>query len=618
MEIVTLHFQGAARTWWNQQVQQLAHMGWPPVTEWQQLVTIMTHKYLPRTYRKDMKTAIALATQGRDTPHEFFTRLEDMYFKAGVSVTPSTIRTRFVSGLSQPYRDQVDALPIRDLKNVVQTAQKLYLQAQRQRQQPWRSSSSSSARYTSNPVNSYRTNPSSRSVPRQDRTGIASSTTPRPVPPSTMHRQPPASAETDYESLSDEEENVPNESAELTDEVIRPSDHDTDTVPAFPQTIPKCRPTTTSTPLSQTVTEQADQVYDGSKLVQATKGAGIHPTEIPTALLTSSIKLLVTASSGPPMTPAPVSDCSIVITLPKLHGHDNQPAEVARGQCKSKATSAWHTMAREDVTKPNQGRFPSFLPILSTSILFIEPIFISSLPSVLQIHRNWTQCFLPRGLPPIGVLQPTHRMHDRMHGQQAQLMVSNHNANRGRHIFTTIDMVWLYTRKARLLVYRPREHDHFGLGDVPPNTFEEDIIHLLELPIEHGVRPPDTMEDILHLLQCRLLGWLSMGFPPLQRLNQLQRIYRPGQLQLRISRSHHSLGSDVFSLFNWVWFYYRKARLLAFRQFTLAYGEGGYLRFNLVIEIRFHLLELPEKHGVRPPSSIAAEHDLGEARTLHS
>ena len=96
-------------------------MGWPTVTEWQQLVTIMTRKYVPTTYREDMKTAIALATQGRDTPHEFFARLEDIYFKAGVSDT-LTLRTHFVTGLPHPYRDQVDVLPIRDLNNVVQTA----------------------------------------------------------------------------------------------------------------------------------------------------------------------------------------------------------------------------------------------------------------------------------------------------------------------------------------------------------------------------------------------------------------------------------------------------------------------------------------------------------------
>ena len=102
-------------------------------------------------------------------------------------------------------------------------------------------------------------------MPQQDRTGIASSTTQRPTPPSFVRRHPPASAETgrtdrsrdlecyrcggrghyqkdcpnqkrflystqtvDYKSLSDEEENVLEESAELPDEVIRPSDHDTD------------------------------------------------------------------------------------------------------------------------------------------------------------------------------------------------------------------------------------------------------------------------------------------------------------------------------------------------------------------------------------------------------
>ena len=34
-------------------------MGWPPVTEWQQLVTIMTRKYVSTTNQEDMKTAIA-------------------------------------------------------------------------------------------------------------------------------------------------------------------------------------------------------------------------------------------------------------------------------------------------------------------------------------------------------------------------------------------------------------------------------------------------------------------------------------------------------------------------------------------------------------------------------
>ena len=57
-------------------------------------------------------------------------------------------------------------------------------------------------------------------------------------------------------------------------------------------------------------------------------------------------------------------------------------------------------------------------------------------------------------------------------------------------------MVWLYTRKARLLVYRPREYDYFGPGDVPPITFGVDILHLLELPKVHRVRPPETTEAL--------------------------------------------------------------------------------------------------------------------------
>ena len=131
---------------------------------------------------------------------------------------------------------------------------------------------------------------------------------------------------------------------------------------------------------------------------------------------------------------------------------------------------------------------------------------------------------------------------------------------------------------------------------------------------------PALFTSLSSVLQVhrRLLGWLPMGFPPPQRPSQQHRTHEQGTLQLQLSHIHHFHGSSVFSLFDLVWFYYRKARLLACRQFALACRDRGHRRFHPFTEICFHALELPEKHGVRPPSPLEAEHDLGEARTLHS
>jgi hypothetical protein len=100
VEVVSLHFHGAARTWWNRLEFERARRGEDPIAEWHQLVYIMKRKYIPRDYKDNMRIEICRARQGTMTPEEFFAKLEDMFFKAGVSASPSTLRTRFIAGLN--------------------------------------------------------------------------------------------------------------------------------------------------------------------------------------------------------------------------------------------------------------------------------------------------------------------------------------------------------------------------------------------------------------------------------------------------------------------------------------------------------------------------------------
>ncbi|XP_048228964.1 uncharacterized protein LOC125369800 [Ricinus communis] len=115
VEIATLQFQGAARSWWHRDVANRARMGCEPIRQWHQLIFIMTQKYFPPVYKNEMRLKIALARQGTQTPLEFFAQLKDLYFKAVMSVTPATIRTKFLHGLHVDLREEIDVLPIKDI-----------------------------------------------------------------------------------------------------------------------------------------------------------------------------------------------------------------------------------------------------------------------------------------------------------------------------------------------------------------------------------------------------------------------------------------------------------------------------------------------------------------------
>lgn len=88
---------------------------------------------------------ICRARQGSMTLEEFFAKLEDMFFKAGISASPSTLRTWFIAGLNSKLQNKLEVLPIKDLGSLVHTAMQLHKQ-QLRKKTPW----SSNQRYISN------------------------------------------------------------------------------------------------------------------------------------------------------------------------------------------------------------------------------------------------------------------------------------------------------------------------------------------------------------------------------------------------------------------------------------------------------------------------------------
>lgn len=62
VDVVTLHFRGAARTWWHRYESDRRRRNLQPVRDWDQLVHVMTRKYVPSNYREKMRYDVATAT----------------------------------------------------------------------------------------------------------------------------------------------------------------------------------------------------------------------------------------------------------------------------------------------------------------------------------------------------------------------------------------------------------------------------------------------------------------------------------------------------------------------------------------------------------------------------
>src|SRR6185295_18347812 len=108
--------------------------GLPPVETWNQLMYVMTKRYVPEDHKESMRVKIALATQGSKTPLEFFSELEDLLHKGGVQAGRTAFRTMFLRGLDEEIRDKVRPLGIKDPTRLAHTAMDFYEQQQRQRQ----------------------------------------------------------------------------------------------------------------------------------------------------------------------------------------------------------------------------------------------------------------------------------------------------------------------------------------------------------------------------------------------------------------------------------------------------------------------------------------------------
>ena len=177
VDVVTLHFRGAARTWWHRYESDRRRRNLQPVRDWDQLVHVMTRKYVPSNYREKMRYEVAAATQGTMSPQEFLAHLEDLYHKAGSVVSTGTLRDRFVAGLNESLRDRVEVLPFQDFNDLILTAQRYHEQDVRKRRQ-W---STSTNRYSSGSYSApYSTNRSASAT--QTKTGPPRSTVPSTAP----------------------------------------------------------------------------------------------------------------------------------------------------------------------------------------------------------------------------------------------------------------------------------------------------------------------------------------------------------------------------------------------------------------------------------------------------
>ena len=116
-------FTKFASTWWKQSERKRARLGFQPIGNWTQLEGVMDAKFIPTTYRRDMKVKVGEFKQGTQTVEEYYTELVKICILAGYDEDDEEeMQARFLKGLKPELRDQVEAWELNSVDEMLTKA----------------------------------------------------------------------------------------------------------------------------------------------------------------------------------------------------------------------------------------------------------------------------------------------------------------------------------------------------------------------------------------------------------------------------------------------------------------------------------------------------------------
>ncbi|KAE8705306.1 putative dihydrodipicolinate reductase 3 [Hibiscus syriacus] len=155
--LITMQFEGYARTWWMQTRKKIQNFQIPTITSWTDLKQTMRKRFLPTHYTREVKLRLHRLRQGIISVEDYYKEMQSLLNRANITEKEEVTVSRFVVGLNSNIIDLLDLHGYENLEDTLKKAMTIEVQIQRRFREHYQSTSSS---YQGNP-----SNPSSSSAP---------------------------------------------------------------------------------------------------------------------------------------------------------------------------------------------------------------------------------------------------------------------------------------------------------------------------------------------------------------------------------------------------------------------------------------------------------------------
>jgi len=124
-KVAILKLKRYASLWYENVKKQRAREGKTRIKTWSKLKRLMTKRFLPDNYKRDLYLKVSSLNQGRLNVEEYIREFEQLQIRSGLEEEPEQTMARFLRGLDPAIAEKVDLQPFWSFEDLCKLAIKV-------------------------------------------------------------------------------------------------------------------------------------------------------------------------------------------------------------------------------------------------------------------------------------------------------------------------------------------------------------------------------------------------------------------------------------------------------------------------------------------------------------
>ena len=125
LKVAVLKLKKYASLWYENVKKQRTREGKTRIRTWSKLKKLMTKRFLPDNYKRELYLRVSSLSQGRLSVEEYIREFEQLQIRSGIKEEPEQTMARFIRGLQSNIAEKVDLQPYWSFEDVCKLAIKV-------------------------------------------------------------------------------------------------------------------------------------------------------------------------------------------------------------------------------------------------------------------------------------------------------------------------------------------------------------------------------------------------------------------------------------------------------------------------------------------------------------